>query len=278
MALLASGCVGTLKNTAAPVPIPSKSAPLLASQPIRGVWIPAPNHTTFFDSRKTIEQHLTELQSAGINAIFVVMWNQGRTFYPSRVMKNLTGVEIDERMIGRDPLQEIIVAAKPKNIKVFAWLEFGFATDVNKGKGREILDKKPQWAAISRDGGHLVKNGFRWMNAFDPEVQAHMLALWMEVVAYDVDGVQGDDRLPALPSEGGYEPGTIARYQREHAGNLPPQNPKDRAWIQWRANILNDFMGRLFRETRRVKPHMIVSMAPSVYPWSLDEYLQDWPT
>lgn len=271
VALFAMGCASKHSSVA------SKSAPLLGLQPIRGVWIPAPHHTSFFDSPATIEAHLTELESAGINTIFVVMWNQGRTFYPSRVMKDFTGVEIDERLHGRDPLKEIMAAAKPKKMKVFAWFEFGFATDIHNGKGREILQKKPHWAARTHDGKQVIRNGIRWMNAFDPEVQDFMLSLWMEVAAYGLDGIQGDDRLPALPVEGGYEPGTIVRYQREHAGNLPPQNSRDPAWIQWRANILNDYMARIFRETRKAHPQLIVSMAPSVYPWCRDEFLQDWP-
>ncbi|RQH24258.1 hypothetical protein D5R40_29875 [Okeania hirsuta] len=38
------------------------------------------------------------------------------------------------------------------------------------------------------------------------EVQKFVLALLKEVVVkYEVDGIQGDDRLPALPSMAGYE-------------------------------------------------------------------------
>ena len=37
-----------------------------------------------------------------------------------------------------------------------------------------------------------------------------MISLFKEVINnYNVDGVQGDDRLPALPSISGYQPYTI---------------------------------------------------------------------
>ena len=36
-------------------------------------------------------------------------------------------------------------------------------------------------------------------------------------------------------------------------------------------------MKRLYREVKAVDSTCIVSMAPSVYPWSKEEYLQDWP-
>jgi uncharacterized lipoprotein YddW (UPF0748 family) len=257
---------------------PQVLLPILGANAIRGVWVPTPNHTDFWNSRALIESHLDGLKATGINAVFLVVWNQGRTFYPSRIMKNFTGVEIDERLVGRDPLREVIDAAKPRGIKVFVWFEFGFATDINDGKGREILLKKPHWSALKKDGKQVIRNGIRWMNAFDPEVQDFMLSLWMEVVDnYEVDGLQGDDRLPALPVEGGYDPLTVSLYRRAHDGRNPPDNHKDAAWIQWRADILNRYMQRIFVETKKRKPSIIVSMAPSIYPWCRDEFLQDWP-
>jgi uncharacterized lipoprotein YddW (UPF0748 family) len=93
----------------------------------------------------------------------------------------------------------------------------------------------------------VVKNGFDWLNGFDPEVQNFMLSLIKEVINnYQVDGVQGDDRLPALPSIAGYEPYTIAVYKSEHDGKQPPADHLDPDWILWRANKLNDFMKRIY--------------------------------
>lgn len=246
--------------------------------PVRGVWIPTPDYTGFWTSRASIEKHLDDLSAAGINSVFVVMWNQGRTFYPSKVMEGLTGIPIDERMKGRDPLREVVEAAKPRKMRVYAWFEFGFATDVRGGKGSEIARARPEWMAVNNQGEPLVKNGFRWLNALDPAVQEFMLSQLMEVVdGYDVTGIQGDDRLPALPVEGGYNANVVAAYRAAHEGREPPANPKDMAWVQWRADRLSQFMQRIFAETRKRKPAMQVAMAPSVFPFSRDEYLQDWP-
>jgi uncharacterized lipoprotein YddW (UPF0748 family) len=100
----------------------------------------------------------------------------------------------------------------------------------------------------------------------------------LEVVTkYPVDGVQGDDRLPALPVEGGYSSFTRALYRQDHGGKDPPYRERDSAWVEWRAARLTAFAGRLYREVRNVKPDMIVSWAPGIYPWSKKEYLQDWP-
>lgn len=65
---------------------------------------------------------------------------------------------------------------------------------------------------------------------------------------------------------------------KEHQGKRPPSDHLDSEWIYWRANKLNDFMKQLYLEVKGLNPLIVVSVAPSPYPWSLNEYLQDWPT
>ena len=95
---------------------------------------------------------------------------------------------------------------------------------------------------------------------------------------YDIDGIQGDDRLPALPSTGGYDVYTISLYKAAYGGANPPTTSTDGNWVKWRAGLLNSYMKKINKELKAIKPKLIVSMAPSVYPFSLNEYLQDWPT
>ncbi|MCB0584659.1 MAG: family 10 glycosylhydrolase, partial [Phaeodactylibacter sp.] len=122
------------------------------------------------------------------------------------------------------------------------------------------------------------KNGFQWMNPFHPEVQDFIKGLVLEVVRnYDIDGIQGDDRLPALPSNGGYDEYTVNLYQSEHGGRKPPVHYKDYEWVKWRSGKLSSFLAGLVGEVRKEKPGIIISMAPSIYPWSEENYLQDWP-
>jgi uncharacterized lipoprotein YddW (UPF0748 family) len=75
-------------------------------------------------------------------------------------MKNLTGVEINPRFAGRDPLQELIDEAKKRNIKVVAWFEFGFSSTYNDPTGGPIIAKKPHWKGIDVNGGLATKNNF----------------------------------------------------------------------------------------------------------------------
>ncbi len=245
--------------------------------PVKGVWL-TNVASQAMDSRENLRAAVKLCAESGINNIYVVTWNRARTLYPSQVMQHEFGVPIMERFAGRDPLQELIEEAHRKNIKVHAWFEFGFSSSYQEDGG-EILRKHPHWKAIDRDGNLVKKNGFEWMNAFHPEVQDFVLSLVMEVVRkYDVDGIQGDDRLPASPSTAGYDEYTVGLYKQAHQGKTPPHDYKDPGWLTFRADLLNVFMGRLYKEVKTAKPGMLVTMAPSIFPWSKEEYLQDWPT
>ncbi|UTA48304.1 family 10 glycosylhydrolase [Simiduia sp. 21SJ11W-1] len=248
-------------------------------QAVRGVWLTNVD-SQVLNSRAGIEEAVALCADIGINAIFVVTWNKGRTLYPSAIMKNFSGVAMDPALdpnnTGRDPLQELIDAAHRKNIKVFAWFEFGFAASYQRAGG-ELVARNPHWAALGADGKLVTKNGFDWLNALDKDVQQFMNSLVLEVVNnYNVDGIQGDDRLPALPSEAGYNPETVARYRSEMGIN-PPRNSQEPAWVDWRAAQLNDYAEHLYREVKAADGSVWVSFSPSVFPWSKREYLQDWP-
>ncbi len=80
---------------------------------------------------------------------------------------------------------------------------------------------------------------------------------------YDLDGIQGDDRFPALPSEGGYDQWTVNSY-RQQFKKYPPKNHKDKHWLKWRANILTNVLALLDQEVKAVNPDLLVSMAPNI--------------
>jgi uncharacterized lipoprotein YddW (UPF0748 family) len=214
----------------------------------------------------------------GINTIFVVVYNNGKTMYPSDVMQEYFGFPIDPVYTGRDPLAELIALAKPRNIKVVAWFEYGFASVYADNTGGAIISRYPHWASRDAQGRIAEKNNFYWLDAFNPEVQRFMKRLMTEVVIKypDIDGVQGDDRLPALPSNGGYNAEVKALYQKE-TGRAAPTNHLEAQWLQWRADKLTEFGNYIYKHIKAIDSKYIVSMSPSPYSWSLQNYLQDWP-
>ena len=219
------------KSTVPPI---TRPVPAWDSTALRGVWVTT-TASTALDSRDMIRQMVSNCKAAGINNIFVVVYNNARTIYPSTVMNSLIGKPILERFSGRDPLQECIEEAHAVGLKVHAWFEYGFSSSYSAAGGA-IVAAKPHWAAKDQAGNLVVKNGFDWLNGIHPEVQDFMISLFKEVVSiYNVDGVQGDDRLPAMPSSGGYDSYTVSLYQQENAGNTPPTNIAEVAWVSWRA-------------------------------------------
>jgi len=251
--------------------------PIQTTKGIKGVWV-TNVASTALSSLNAIKETVQTCKKSNITDIYVVVWNKGRTLYPSEIMNKEFGIPIMESYAGRDPLLEMITEAHKEKLKVHAWFEYGFAAS-NGQQGGVILQKYPQWAAKDVNKNLLVSSsGFEWMNGINPDVQNFMKSLILEVVKkYDVDGIQGDDRLPAMPIAGGYDDYTVQLYKTEKGVN-PPTNEKDPAWQDWRANKLTEFLGDLYKAVKAAKPNVIVSMAPSVHPWAKDNYLQDWPT
>ncbi|MFN6565068.1 MAG: glycoside hydrolase family 10 protein [Nostoc sp. ChiSLP01] len=241
----------------------------------RGIWLTT-TASQVLRSKEGIAQAMDFLAETGFNVVFPVVWNQAVTLYPSQTMLQNFGVEIDPMSVGRDPLEEVVVEARRVGLKVIPWFEYGFASSYNLNGGI-LLEKKPEWAGRDRNGNLLNKNGFEWLNALDPQVQEFLLNLVLEVVKnYDVDGIQGDDRLPAFPCEGGYDELTLTRY-RQQFDRDPPSNFKDAQWLQWRADILTDFWAHLYQQVKAVNPNLLVAAAPNIYDWAFVEYLQDSP-
>ncbi|KAB2910034.1 MAG: family 10 glycosylhydrolase [Ignavibacteriaceae bacterium] len=244
---------------------------------MRAVWITNVDSDVLFSDEK-IAESMDFLADIGINVVFPVVWNKGYTMYPSRVMDSLFSKPIIPAFAGRDPLKKLIIEAHRNGIEVIPWFEFGFSSSYSLNGGH-IIAAKPEWAGKNAQGELLVKNGFDWLAGTNPEVQDFLIALTTEVLDnYEVDGVQGDDRLPAMPIEGGYDSVTVAIYKSEHDGADPSPNYYDQYWKKWRADKLSDFLAR-WRDSVKVRSdNYILSVAPSVYPWSLDNYLQDSKT
>ena len=64
-----------------------------------GVWVTS-SASQVLDSKENIKKAVDVCEEYGINHIFVVVWNNGRTLYPSRIMKDLIGVEMMEKYSG----------------------------------------------------------------------------------------------------------------------------------------------------------------------------------
>ncbi|MEJ5262537.1 MAG: family 10 glycosylhydrolase, partial [Ignavibacterium sp.] len=245
-------------------------------QQFRATWLTNVDSYVLTTDASIVEA-VNYLSSIGINVIFPVVYNKGYTLYPSAIMDSLFNVPTipDPSFQNRDFLDRLIIEAHRVGIEVIPWFEFGFSSSYSLNGGH-IVARFPHWALKNNQGQLVVKNGFDWLSGVNPEVQNYMLSLIMEVIdKYDVDGVQGDDRLPAMPVEGGYDSVTVEIYKSEHNGTAPPNNPGDVNWKRWRADKLNQYFIRMRDSVKSRSEHLILSSSPTPYPWGYDEYLQD---
>ena len=59
------------------------------------------------------------------------------------------------------------------------------------------------------------------MNGFHAEVQQFMIDIITSLITtHRIDGIQGDDRLPAMPSVAGYDEYTVALYQKQPPNDI----------------------------------------------------------
>ncbi len=244
---------------------------------IRGTWITNVASKAMHSPEK-IKETVAACKKNGLTDIFVVVWNNGLTLYPSKVAAKYNGVIQDTFYHGFDPLNAFVEEGHRVGLRVHAWFEFGFSYAYKDSSANGWLKNYPAWTGKNQRGGLLKKNHFFWWNALYPDVQQFMKELVLEVVRkYNVDGIQGDDRMPAMPAEGGYDDYTIQLYQKEHGGKMPPKEVHDTGWIQWKADKLSLFGKELYQAVKKARPSCLVTWAPSIYPWSKEQYLQDWP-
>jgi uncharacterized lipoprotein YddW (UPF0748 family) len=252
---------------------------------IRGVWL-TNVASDVLTSREKIADAMQLLSDLNFNTVFVVTWNKTATPYYSKVLQdaieplNDPSIQTHFYNDGRDILKEVIEEAHARGLKVIAWFEYGFAAQYGNANGgrNAVLRAHPEWESRDQNGKIANKNDFYWMNAFHPEVQKFMTDLVLEVVRnYDVDGIQGDDRLPAVSSSSGYDNYTVNLYKSQHNGQSPPVGEQNQSWVQWRSNILNAYAVDLYRKVKAIKPNCLVTYSPSPYSFSFFNYCQDWP-
>jgi uncharacterized lipoprotein YddW (UPF0748 family) len=274
----------------------AKSAP---RPELRGVWLTNVDSDVLF-SKQALTAGLDRLSKLHVNTLYPTVWNWGYTLFPSTVAASITGHSQglypdlgnqgrDERQEStqgdglrpafghRDLLAEVVELGHARQMAVIPWMEFGFMAPANA----PWVKAHPEWLAQRQDGGTVKMEGTHprvWLNPMHPEVQDFLLDLVAELVAnYELDGIQFDDHL-GLPVEYGYDPYTVGLYQRTHSGKMPPSDPKDPAWVKWRADQITDWVRRLFERIHATRNEVILSLSPNPATWAYENFLQDWVT
>jgi uncharacterized lipoprotein YddW (UPF0748 family) len=239
---------------------------------IRGVWMTI-NDNVVLSDRNRMQEAVSNLSRLNFNTLYPVVWNSGYATYPSNVAQAAGSPYLHRGQEGHDVLADLITLAHNKGLKVVPWFEFGFMVPSSS----ELAMNHPDWLT-QRQNGTQTSEGetgeVAWLNPFNPEVQAFITNLVVEVVTqYDADGIQFDDHM-SLPREFGYDDYTKALYRKETKRN--PPSPQDANWIKWRADKLTAYMTQLNRAVKSRRPNAIFSVSPNYYDFAYKLHLQDW--
>jgi uncharacterized lipoprotein YddW (UPF0748 family) len=257
------------------------------SQPpaeVRGTWISTTGSDAVATPAKTKET-MRRLKEAGLNTVYVEVWKNGYTQYPSKVLQKNIGVDRRPDLMPkagtgepRDLLLETLVEAHRNGLVYHAWFEYGFMAAF-KNTDNHLRRMKPEWMSRDIKGNDVAPNGFVWMNPLHPETRRFLLDLVLEAVdTYDLDGVQLDDRIVWPYITMGYDDYTKKIYAQEHGGQEPPADHTDEAWCRWRADKINEYAKQFVQEVRDARPGLLISLSPAVYPWCYENYCLEWPT
>lgn len=271
-----------------------KSPQALKAPVVSGVWIAAPQHNTMLRSPKEIGRQLQILERQGINTLFLCVWADNKTAYQSKVLLNNSNYKsLEETSMFHpylpeqhlfDPVRTLIHAAHKKGMKVVFWFEYGFMAQWGKEPTPDqhpILAAKPHWESRGNNGKTANYNGSDYyFNAYHPEVQQFLLDLIAESLELypEVDGIQGDDRLPASPANSGYDDYTVSLYRGSFNGQDPPSDFRDSQWFNWRIGLLNKFAVRMRDLVKSKNKDYLMAFSPNPFPWCLENLMQDWPS
>ena len=261
---------------------------LTAMSEVRAIWLDRGTIVAAGSERKLAEV-FDRMAAAGVNTVFIETINAGYPIYPSSIAPQQNPL-----IVGWDPLASSVKLAHERKMELHAWVwVFGVG---NKRHNRlvkkpdnypgPVLSVYPDWANREQDGSIIAPEGKTFLDPANPAVQSYLLSLYREILTrYKVDGIQLDYiRYPR--QDVGYEFGfgTAARQQFKALTGIDPIkiDAGNRSlwwmWTEFRTRQVNQFVARVSKELRQIKPDIVISAA--VFPWRpldrINKIQQNW--
>ncbi|MCQ2743589.1 MAG: family 10 glycosylhydrolase [bacterium] len=259
---------------------------------LKGVWI----RPTYYN-KKDIETVLDNMQSIGINNVFLETYYHGKTIFPSRTMEKYGFVKQYEDFVGFDPLKTWINEAHKRGIKVHVWFQtFYVGNTPPETNPMYILAVHPEWTNRQKKNAFSEKipysvsehNGY-FIDPANPDVQTFLYELLCEIVnRYKPDGINLDYiRYPQslTPNYSNYDLSNwgYTEYARNEFrgiyGTDPMEidinNPLWSYWRFYRMSKITDFVKKISYLCRSNK----VTLTTVIFPNranAIDTKLQDW--
>ncbi|WP_052714205.1 family 10 glycosylhydrolase [Paenibacillus dauci] len=228
-----------------------------ASKELRGAWISTvfnldwPSSSNAAKQKQEFSKQLDDLQSMGMNAVFVQVRPSGDALYQSATMpwsKFLTGTQ--GKNPGYDPLEYMVSEAHKRGMEIHAWFNpFRATTDSKTATlaSNHVVRQHPDWV-IYFDGKYYINPGI-------PAARQSIIDTVMEVVNnYDVDGVHMDDYF--YPSS----ETSSKKFNDDKAYTAYKGNSTSKS--EWRRNNINSFVRDLGKSIHASKPSVRFGISP----------------
>ena len=231
------------------------------------------------------------MSQAGIHHIFIQVYANGQTIYPSEILKpNLRFTR------GEDPLTIMISEGHKHNIKVHAWFNIFYIWGYGPRPEDPNHPLNSNWEVFDREGNSIKSYSTRilkrmgiegyFVSPFSQSYQRLILSLIEEVIKkYNVDGIHLDYiRFPDL--EFGYDPFARTHFMRRYYVDPIDGSALDRLRIEsylieplYRKMLiqgLSHFVQKIKKLVHSLKP---IPVSAAVKPDPLEarnKFGQDW--
>lgn len=264
MRMHASAFIVTL--VIAPVASGDDTIPSLPRE-FRGVWV-ATVANIDWPSKKglPVEQQKAELRAIlhkaadlNLNAVIFQVRPMADALYASKLepwSEFLTGKLGQAPNPNYDPLEFAVREAHALGLELHAWF--------NPYRARSPSATSPAPAEhLTKARPDLARpyGKHSWMNPTHPEVQAHSLAVILDVVRrYDVDGVHVDDYF--YPYKEKDADGKLILFPDDDTWKAYQDSGGKLARDDWRRDAVNRFVESMYREVKAAKPWVKVGISP----------------
>lgn len=227
-----------------------------------------------YQTKAKADAVIAKLQRGHFNTVYgMVHWY--RAFYPSKQFERADWVT-DEF----DPVAYMIEQCRQRNWQFFAWF-------VNARVSSSDAEKYAHQMLVDVDGNRHKER----LDYLIPEVREREKRRMLEFAEMypDVDGLQFD--YIRLPFEKDYSYSDIARTAFEQQEGLDPLrlvnepgriNPVERErlnqrWFDWRQLQITSLVRDVHRESKKIRPEMLVGAAVMSPESRIKNAKQDWP-
>jgi uncharacterized lipoprotein YddW (UPF0748 family) len=268
----------------------------------RGIWL-TDTDSDVLKNANNMDAVVQKLKKQGFNTIYPDVWGKGILFYEGENTSDYlktTSIFRNPKEYKGDFLLNLSRAGMTtaNNMKIVPWFEYGLMVPMNS----DIAKKNPEWLLKKADGSNARTAGgvsMGYLNPLRPETKDIFKKMIADLyVNYSIDGLAFDDQL-CWPVDFSYDDYTKNTYFNETKQPVPSSGT-DAGFLKWKSVKLTQFikeaivgglndamkMNRMpgIEAKGIVDPKApggkipFISISQNNYPWSYNNYAQDWPS